>query len=97
MNHKQEHGQAKKVIIPWYDTDLLCYIMIIFTILVIGFSLVGISVALDNIIYINYIWMPVTIIILCMFVLISVSIRITKRIIHSFKNRYLKEFNKDTL
>ena len=97
MNYKQEHGQAKKVIIPWYDTDMLCYIMIIFTILVIGFSLVGISVALNNIIYINYIWLPVTIIILCLFVLISVLIRLTKRIIHSFKNRYLKEFNKDTL
>ncbi len=97
MGHKQKFGQAKKVIIPWYDANLLCYIIIIFTIFVIGFSLVGVSIALNNTIYINYIWVPVTIIILSVFVLSSVSVRITKRIILRFKNRYLKEFNKDTL
>jgi heme exporter protein D len=96
MEPKQEYNHAKKVIIPWYDANILYYIVIIFTILAIGFSLVGISTALNNIKYLNYVWLPVTIIILCLFVLISTSVRITKRIVLRFKNRYLKEFNKDT-
>ena len=69
----------RKVIVPWYDSETLCVVEIVFMVAVILFGLAGISVAHEKMEYRDYIWVPVFLIVMSSIVIISVSIRLIKR------------------
>ena len=69
----------RKVIIPWYDSETACLILIVFMFLVCLFGFAGISVARENVEYNQYIWIAVLLVVLSGVVIISTTIRLIKR------------------
>lgn len=76
----------RKVIIPWYDSETACLILIVFMFLVCLFGFAGISVARANVEYNQYIWIAVLLVVLSVVVIISTTIRLIKR----FTSRHSK-------
>jgi len=71
----------RKVIIPWYDSDLFCLIISIFAAYVFYFSTVGISVALEHHQYERYCWVPITLMSLSGILLVTNLFRILSRMV----------------
>ena len=69
----------RKVIIPWYDSDKTCFLMIFLMIVVLLFGVLGILVASETYEYHEYIWLPITLVILSSTVIVSTIIRLIKR------------------
>jgi len=69
----------RKVIVPWYDSEAACYIVIFFMFLVFLFGFAGISAARENIEYHEHVWVPVLLVVMSVGVIISTTIRLIKR------------------
>ncbi len=69
----------RKVIVPWYDAESACYIVIFFMVLVFLFGFAGISATRENIAYHEYVWVPVLLVLMSGGVIISTTIRLIKR------------------
>jgi hypothetical protein len=69
----------RKVIVPWYDSESACYIVIFFMVLVFLFGFAGISATRENIAYHEYVWVPVLLVLMSGGVIISTTIRLIKR------------------
>ncbi len=76
----------RKVIIPWYDSETACLIVIVFMSLVCLFGFAGISVARENVEYHKHIWTAVLLVVLSGVVVVSTTIRLIKR----FTSRHSK-------
>lgn len=76
----------RKVIIPWYDSETACLVVIVFMSLVCLFGFAGISVARENVEYHKHIWIAVLIVVLSGVVVVSTTIRLVKR----FTSRHSK-------
>ena len=69
----------RKVIVPWYDSESACYIVIFIMVLVFLFGFAGISGTRENIAYHEYVWVPVLLVLMSGGVIISTTIRLIKR------------------
>jgi len=69
----------RKVIVPWYDSESACYIVIFIMVLVFLFGFAGISATRENIAYHEYVWVPVLLVLMSGGVIISTTIRLIKR------------------
>ena len=69
----------RKVIVPWYDSEAACSIVIFFMFLVFLFGFAGISAARENIAYHELVWVPVLLVVMSGGVIISTTIRLIKR------------------
>ncbi len=69
----------KNRITPWYDSNPVCWIFIILGVISFLFGLSGIMTAVNNFLYINFVWVPSLISILSLFIIIKISIRLIKR------------------
>ncbi|UCD33791.1 MAG: hypothetical protein JSW04_04315 [Desulfobacterales bacterium] len=69
----------RKAIVPWYDSESACLIVIVFLVVVFLFSLVGISVARENVEYHAHMWVAVLLAVLSGLVIASTIIRLIKR------------------
>jgi len=87
-----QHVVHRKVFSPWYDTDSVCVAALMFTVLVGVFCLAGISVCDENAAFQNYIWIPVLLMVLSGILFVSIFIRLAKRYVVRYQNRYLKDF-----
>jgi len=74
----------RKVIVPWYDSETACLILIVCTSLVLLFGFAGVSVARENAGYQEYIWVPVALIVLSTWVIVSITIRLVRRYLQGF-------------
>ncbi|OQY00468.1 MAG: hypothetical protein B6I26_07805 [Desulfobacteraceae bacterium 4572_130] len=74
-----ENPIFRKIIISWYDSNIFCWIFIIFSTVILIFSLIGIKVALDNTLYNNYVWVPGLLGGLCFIVIVKIIIRLIRR------------------
>ena len=74
----------RKIIVPWYDSDTACYIVIVCMGIIILFGFSGISVARENPVTHAHIWVPVLLIVLCAGVILSTFIRLLKRYLHHY-------------
>jgi len=74
----------RKIIVPWYDSDMACYIVIVCMGIIIFFGFTGISVSRENSVVHAHIWMPVLLIVLSTGVIISTLIRLAKRYLHRY-------------
>ena len=76
----------RKVIVPWWDSELACLLVIIFMFLFFLFGSMGISVAHETNEYRPFIWVPILIVVLSGGVILSTAIRLFKRYL-TFKNK----------
>lgn len=70
----------RRIMMPWYDSTPLCWILLLAMVLLILFSWAGIVVAGENTAYHSYRWVPWTLLVLCSFVGLSVSRRLIRRL-----------------
>jgi biotin transporter BioY len=69
----------RKAIVPWYDSETVCLIVILFLVVVFLFGLAGISVARDISEYREHMWVAVLLAVLSGGVVVSTSIRLITR------------------
>ena len=69
----------RKVIVPWYDSKVVCRIIIIFTLFTSLFGLIGIATASTTESYNDYIWIPVVLTVVSGIVLTAAIIRLVKQ------------------
>jgi hypothetical protein len=69
----------RDVIVPWYDSDTLCFISIIFSVLVILFGIAGATVAYETAEFHGYLWVPLLLVFLSAGVAVSIATRLIKR------------------
>jgi uncharacterized membrane protein len=69
----------RKVIAPWYDSEIACVIVIVFMMLVLCFGGIGMLTALDNPAYQGHAWVPLLLMLMSFFVLISTAVRLVGR------------------
>ena len=74
----------RKVIVPWYDSEMACLVVIAFMVVVVLFGFAGISVAQDNPLYHDHIWVPILLIIMSGSVIISITVRLARRNLQRF-------------
>ncbi len=69
----------RKIIVPWYDSETICLLLILFMVLVFLFGIAGLSVSSEIIEYNDFIWVPILLILLSGWVVVSTMIRLIKR------------------
>jgi hypothetical protein len=69
----------RRVITPWYDSNMVCGILLLAMAVIIIFSAVGIAAAREYTAYHAYIWVPSTLLALSVLVFISVAVRMIQR------------------
>jgi len=69
----------RKIIVPWYDSEIMCLSAIIFLFPVALLGLVGINVANSTQQYQAYLWMPVLLTMLSAGVIFSITVRLIRR------------------
>ncbi len=74
----------RKVIVPWYDSERVCLVVIAVMVVVVLFGFTGISVAQDNPLYHEHIWVPLLLIVMSGSVIISITIRLARRNLRRF-------------
>jgi len=74
----------RKVIVPWYDSETLCFIVIFLMFLVFLFSVEGILVAGEKIEYLGCVWVPILLVVMSGTVIISITIRLGRRYFKRF-------------
>ena len=77
--HLDQHPFFRKIIVPWYDSEKSCAVVIGFMVLVIVFGLFGISVGYETAEFKEYIWVPVLLVIMSAGVAVSTAVRLFKR------------------
>jgi hypothetical protein len=70
----------RRTITPWYDSDAACITVLVFTLLVAGFSFVGVNVAEGDAAFRAYVWLPLLLLLLSLAVSASTLIRLVQRL-----------------
>jgi len=76
----------RRIIVPWYDSDAACYILLLSMLTVLLFSISGIVLARTEPTFHAHTWVPVLLGSLSGSVLLSVIVRLIKR----YLSRYAK-------
>lgn len=76
-----QNPSFRKVVLPWYDSDLFCIVISIFMAMVFFFSGIGIRVALENAEYQGHDWVPLVLMVLSGVVLATNVIRVLIRMV----------------
>ena len=69
----------RKAIVPWYDSETICFAVLIFLAATGGYGLLGVTVALQTTPAGRYLWVPVTLLILSIAGFVSTLARLLKR------------------
>jgi hypothetical protein len=72
----------RRAIIPWYDSDRVCWMVFGFTTVTAVFSAVGFFAALEEPAYQNYFWLPLLLLLLSAGVATSTVVRMFRRYIN---------------
>lgn len=79
-----QNPMFREVIVSWYDSKTTCYVVTAFMFLVFLFGIIGIYAALSIVEHHEYLWVPAILIIMSGGVIVSISIRLTKRYINKY-------------
>ena len=71
----------RRAIIPWYDSDRVCWIVVGFMLTIAVFSTAGLFAALEEPAYRNYVWLPALLLLLSIGIATSTLIRMFRRYI----------------
>ncbi len=69
----------RRVILPWYDSEIVCFATLLFTGFVLLFSVCGIHVAYETAAYRQYLWIPGVLFSMGLGVFVSIVIRLINR------------------
>lgn len=69
----------RRIIAPWYDTTLACWVVLLAMAGVSLFAWLGISVALSNAAYTRHLWVPILLLTLSLLVFFSITVRLLHR------------------
>jgi hypothetical protein len=69
----------RKIIVQWYDSEIMCLAAIVFLLPVVLFGLVGINVAKSTQQYHVFLWIPTLLTILSFGVIFSMTVRLIRR------------------
>lgn len=69
----------RRAIVPWYDSDAVCYAIVASMALVLLFGIVGIVAAGEEPAYRGDTWVPVLLVVMSLGVIVSIIIRLVKR------------------
>lgn len=79
MRLDHRNPMYRKVIVPWWDSEIACLLVIISMFVVFLFGMMGVSVAHGSLEYRPFVWVPVLVIMLSAFVILSTTIRLIRR------------------
>jgi hypothetical protein len=77
----------RKAVIPWYRSNKVHVLAVVFMLMVLLFGITGISVAREIEDYRGYIWIPITLVTMSAIIIITVTYRLIKR----YSNRTSKD------
>ena len=77
LDHK--NPMYRKVIVPWWDSEIACLLVIASMFVVFLFGMMGVSVAHGSIEYRPFVWVPVLVVLLSAFVILSTTVRLILR------------------
>lgn len=69
----------RRAITPWYDSNMVCGILLLAMAVIVIFSAVGIAAAREYAAYHAYVWVPSTLLALSVLVFVSVAVRLIQR------------------
>jgi len=75
----------RKYLIPWYDSETACLIILIFLYFVFLFGIIGLYVAREYHEYYKHIWVPVLLLVMSGITIMSITVRLLKRFIQQKK------------
>jgi hypothetical protein len=76
---REKNPVFRRTIIPWYDSDRACWIVVGFTTAAAVFSVGGIFVALEKPSFHSYIWLPLLLLLMSAGVAVTTLIRLFRR------------------
>jgi len=79
MNTLDHRTAYRKTIVPWYDSEAICLVMIILMLLVLIFAYIGLRVTQDILAYADYLWIPVLLMTISITIILSTTIRLIRR------------------
>ena len=79
-----QNPMFRKIIVPWYDSEAACLIMIVFMFFVLLFAFAGVSVAHEYFEYHEHIWVPVLLMVMSCAVIVFTIIRLIRRYAYKF-------------
>jgi len=79
LSMRSKNPLFRRVIIPWYDTEPVCFLTLIFSAAIIVFSLAGIYEANSTPEFQAHIWVPILLLIMGIVVFISTLMRLILR------------------
>lgn len=77
--HLDQGPVFRKAITPWYDSETICWVMIIGLAVAAAFGLVGIDLARSHPQWHGHVWLPVLLVVLCALVILSAAFRLVRR------------------
>ena len=77
----------RKTIIPWYDSETACLLVVVIMFPVVIFALCGIKVADEHAQYQAFVWLPVLLAILASWVIVSTTFRLIKRFLLRYSRK----------
>lgn len=69
----------RKIIVPWYDADLVCYAVIVFSLVTLAFSVCGVLAAQEVEEKSGVVWVPLLLAGLSLFLAASTLFRLVRR------------------
>ncbi len=69
----------RRIIVPWYDSEIACLLVIFMMFLTFLFGVAGISVTRETAVFNRHLWIAVLVTLLSVGVLTSTTIRLMKR------------------
>lgn len=77
-----QHPLFRKEITPWYDSEVACGLLLLAMLLVVIFSLAGLSAARENPAFHRHTWLPALLLIMSLGVIVSTTVRLIRRFTH---------------
>ena len=76
---REKNPVFRRVIIPWYDSDRVCWVIVGFMAATAVFSVVGLLVAFEEPAFQSYFWLPLLLLLLSTGVATATVIRLCRR------------------
>lgn len=74
----------RKTIVPWHDTESVCLFFLILMLAVFWFGIFGIQEGMESAGSFMDLWVPVTLVTLSSFVIVSITARLVRRYLGRF-------------
>ena len=79
-----ENPIHRRIIVPWYDSEVVCLVISFVLLLTFLFSFLGISVARETPAFQRHLWFPLALALLSAAGLVSLTLRLINRYLHRF-------------